>query len=144
MAIANKFLHFSTKASFLTEISKYVTYNESADTYTIKTGKEDDWKFFRNFTSFIKDTKQIWTHETFYDCSINADSIMKGSQYLLDYNNQDQKVGIGFDGTQLTSSTCSFLAGYKRVPKTGLIAGIQPVSNAGAAKIIGNNASGIA
>lgn len=59
MAIANKFLHFNTKASFLTEISKYVTYNESDDTYTVKTGKEDDWKFFRNFTSFIKDTKQI-------------------------------------------------------------------------------------
>lgn len=144
MAIANKFLHFSTKASFLTEISKYVTYNESDDTYTVKIGREDDWKFFRNFTSFIKDTKQIWTHETFYDCSINANSIMKGSQYLLDYNNQNQKVGIGFDGTKLTSSTCSFLAGYKTVPKQGLIAGIQPVSNTEAAKIIGQNSANIA
>lgn len=68
---------------------------------------------------------------------------MKGSQYLLDYNNQNQKVGIGFDGTKLTSSTCSFLAGYKAVPKQGLIAGIQPVSNAEAAKIIGKNSTNI-
>lgn len=144
MAISKKYLHFKTKAAFLTEIAKYVTYDATKNTYTVKSGQTDAWNLFRLYIVFIKDTQQIWTHETFYDCSINADSIMKGSQYLLDYNNQNQKVGIGFDGTKLTSSTCSFLAGYKTVPKQGLIAGIQPVSNAEAAKIIGQNSINIA
>ena len=144
MAISKKYLHFKTKAAFLTEISKYVTYDATKNTYTVKSGQTDAWNLFRLYIVFIKDTQQIWTHETFYDCSISADSIMKGSQYLLDYNNQNQKVGIGFDGTKLTSSTCSFLAGYKTVPKQGLIAGIQPVTNAEAAKIIGQNSTNIA
>lgn len=69
MAIANKFIHFNTKAGFLTKISEYVTYTESTNTYTVKEGKTDDWNMFKNYTCFIKDTQQIWTHEQFYNCT---------------------------------------------------------------------------
>lgn len=137
MAIANKFLHFSTRNGFLKEIANYVTFTEP-NTYTVKSGKEDDWNYFKNFTVFIKDTKQIWVREQFYDCSVSLDTVMKGSQYLIDYNNENQKVGVSFDGN-LTSSQASFIAAYKRVPKTGLIAGIQPMTADEAAKKIGAN-----
>lgn len=66
MAIANKFIHFNTKAGFLNKLSEYVTYNESANTYTVKEGKQTDWNMFKNYTCFIKDTSEIWTHEQFY------------------------------------------------------------------------------
>ena len=42
MAIANKFLHFKTKAGFLNKIKEYVTYNETDNTYTPIDGKTDD------------------------------------------------------------------------------------------------------
>lgn len=67
MAIANKFIHFNTKAGFLNKLSEYVTYDESANTYTVKEGKQTDWNMFKNYTCFIKDTSEIWTHEQFYD-----------------------------------------------------------------------------
>lgn len=41
MAINNKFLHFKTKAGFLKEIDKYVTYTESSNTYVVKDGNTD-------------------------------------------------------------------------------------------------------
>lgn len=67
MAIANKFIHFNTKAGFLNKLSEYVTYDESANTYTVKEGKQTDWNMFKNYTCFIKDTSEIWTHEQFYN-----------------------------------------------------------------------------
>lgn len=141
MAINNKFLHFSTRNGFLKEISKYVTFTEP-NTYVVKSGKEDDWNYFKNFTVFIKDTQQIWVREQFYNCSVSLDTVMKGSQYLIDYNNENQKVGVSFDGN-LTSGTASFIAAYKRVPKTGLIAGIQPITAGEVAKKIGESADSV-
>lgn len=139
MAIANKFLHFSTRNGFLKEISNYVTFTEP-NTYVVKSGKGTDWNYFKNFTVFIKDTQQIWVREQFYNCSVSLDTVMKGSQYLIDYNNENQKVGVSFNGN-LTSGTASFIAAYKRVPKTGLIAGIQPMTAAQAATMIGAQAT---
>ena len=77
MAIANKFLHFKTKAGFLNKISEYVTYNETDNTYTPIEGKTDDWNMFRNYTAFIQDTHEIWTHENFYKCDVNEEDVEK-------------------------------------------------------------------
>lgn len=59
MAIANKFLHFKTKAGFLNKLAEYVTYDETNNIYTAKSGKTDDWNMFKNFTCFIKETHEI-------------------------------------------------------------------------------------
>lgn len=77
MAIANKFLHFKTKAGFLNKIKEYVTYNETDNTYTPIDGKTDDWNMFRNYTAFIQDTHEIWTHENFYKCDVNEEDVEK-------------------------------------------------------------------
>lgn len=75
MAIKNKFIHFKTKAGFLNKLQEYVTYNENTNTYTIKSGKTDDWNMFKNYTCFIKETHEIWTHEQFYKCDVNASEV---------------------------------------------------------------------
>lgn len=79
MAIANKFIHFNTKAGFLNKLSEYVTYDESANTYTVKEGKQTDWNMFKNYTCFIKDTSEIWTHEQFYDAPATSNPKPLGS-----------------------------------------------------------------
>ena len=32
---------------------------------------------FRNYTAFIQDTHEIWTHENFYKCDVNEEDVEK-------------------------------------------------------------------
>ena len=79
MAIRNKFIHFKTRAAF----------NSYLETHA------DD---LYNYTSFIKETKEIYTHGQFYKSSNKwaISSLIDNSDYAtLAYNNG--KVGDIFD-----------------------------------------------
>lgn len=62
MAIKNKFIHFKTRAAFNANVpNPALTANEG--------------NVFYNYTTFIKDTKEIYTHGTFYKCNISAEEV---------------------------------------------------------------------
>lgn len=62
MAIKNKFIHFKTRAAFDVNIPN-------------PTSTADDGNQFYNYTTFIQDTKEIYTHGTFYKCDISAEEV---------------------------------------------------------------------
>lgn len=62
MAIKNKFIHFKTRAAF--------NANVPNPALTV-----DEGNAFYNYTTFIKDTKEIYTHGTFYKCDISAEEV---------------------------------------------------------------------
>lgn len=62
MAIKNKFIHFKTRAAFDVNVPN-------------PTATADDGNDFYNYTTFIKDTKEIYTHGTFYKCDISAEEV---------------------------------------------------------------------
>lgn len=85
MAIRNKFIHFKTRAAF--------------DSY-LETHADDLY----NYTTFIKETKEIYTHGQFYKSSNKwaISSLIDNSDYAtLAYNNG--KVGDIFDMSSGTS-----------------------------------------
>ena len=62
MAIKNKFIHFKTRAAF----------NDNVPNPALTA---DEGNAFYNYTTFIKDTKEIYTHGTFYKCNISAEEV---------------------------------------------------------------------
>ena len=62
MAIKNKFIHFKTRAVFDVNVPN-------------PTSTADDGNQFYNYTTFIQDTKEIYTHGTFYKCDISAEEV---------------------------------------------------------------------
>lgn len=62
MAIKNKFIHFKTRAAFDVNVPN-------------PTATADEGNAFYNYTTFIKDTKEIYTHGTFYKCDISAEEV---------------------------------------------------------------------
>lgn len=62
MAIKNKFMHFKTRAAFDVNVPN-------------PTSTADDGNQFYNYTTFIQDTKEIYTHGTFYKCDISAEEV---------------------------------------------------------------------
>lgn len=61
MAIKNKFIHFNTRAGFDNNMSD----------------PTDTTHDFYNYTVFIKDTQEIYTHGQFYKCSEYDDAELK-------------------------------------------------------------------
>ena len=62
MAIKNKFIHFKTRAAFDVNVPN-------------PTSTADDGNQFYNYTTFIQDTKEIYTHGTFYKCDISEEEV---------------------------------------------------------------------
>lgn len=62
MAIKNKFIHFKTRAAFDVNVPN-------------PTATADDGNRFYNYTTFIQDTKEIYTHGTFYKCDISEEEV---------------------------------------------------------------------
>lgn len=62
MAIKNKFIHFKTRAAFDVNVLN-------------PTATADDGNQFYNYTIFIQDTKEIYTHGTFYKCDISEEEV---------------------------------------------------------------------
>lgn len=62
MAIKNKFIHFKTRAAFNANVPNPAL-------------TADEGNAFYNYTTFIKDTKEIYTHGTFYKCSISEEEV---------------------------------------------------------------------
>lgn len=62
MAIKNKFIHFKTRAVFDVNVPN-------------PTATADDGNQFYNYTTFIQDTKEIYTHGTFYKCDISEEEV---------------------------------------------------------------------
>ena len=62
MAIKNKFTHFKTRAAFDVNVPN-------------PTATADDGNQFYNYTTFIQDTKEIYTHGTFYKCNISEEEV---------------------------------------------------------------------
>lgn len=62
MAIENKFIHFKTRAAFDVNVPN-------------PTATADDGNQFYNYTTFIQDTKEIYTHGTFYKCDISEEEV---------------------------------------------------------------------
>lgn len=62
MAIKNKFIHFKTRAAFDVNVPN-------------PTSTADDGNQFYNYTTFIQDTKEIYTHGTFYKCNISKEEV---------------------------------------------------------------------
>lgn len=62
MAIKNKFVHFKTRAAFNANVPNPAL-------------TADEGNAFYNYTTFIKDTKEIYTHGTFYKCDISAEEV---------------------------------------------------------------------
>lgn len=62
MAIKNKFIHFKTRAAFNANVPNPALTADEGNT-------------FYNYTTFIKDTQEIYTHGTFYKCSINEEEV---------------------------------------------------------------------
>lgn len=62
MAIKNKFIHFKTRAAFNVNVPNPAL-------------TADEGNAFYNYTTFIKDTKEIYTHGTFYKCDISAEEV---------------------------------------------------------------------
>ena len=62
MAIKNKFIHFKTRAAFDVNVPN-------------PTATADDGNQFYNYTTFIQDTKEIYTHGTFYKCNISEEEV---------------------------------------------------------------------
>lgn len=62
MAIKNKFIHFKTRAAFDVNVPNPTT-------------TADDGNQFYNYTTFIQDTKEIYTHGTFYKCDISEEEV---------------------------------------------------------------------
>lgn len=62
MAIKNKFIHFKTRATFDVNVPN-------------PTSTADDGNQFYNYTTFIQDTKEIYTHGTFYKCNISEEEV---------------------------------------------------------------------
>lgn len=62
MAIKNKFIHFKTRAAFNANVPNPAL-------------TADGGNAFYNYTTFIKDTKEIYTHGTFYKCNISAEEV---------------------------------------------------------------------
>lgn len=62
MAIKNKFIHFKTRAAFDVNVPN-------------PTSTADDGNRFYNYTTFIQDTKEIYTHGTFYKCNISEEEV---------------------------------------------------------------------
>ena len=62
MAIKNKFIHFKTRAAFDVNVPN-------------PTATADDGNQFYNYTTFIQDTKEIYTHGTFYKCDISEEEV---------------------------------------------------------------------
>lgn len=62
MAIKNKFIHFKTRAAFDVNVPN-------------PTSTADDGNQFYNYTTFIQDTKEIYTHGTFYKCNISEEEV---------------------------------------------------------------------
>lgn len=62
MAIKNKFIHFKTRAAFNANVPNPAL-------------TADEGNAFYNYTIFIKDTKEIYTHGTFYKCDISAEEV---------------------------------------------------------------------
>lgn len=62
MAIKNKFIHFKTRAAFDVNVPN-------------PTSTADDGNQFYNYTTFIQDTKEIYTHGAFYKCNISEEEV---------------------------------------------------------------------
>ena len=62
MAIKNKFIHFKTRDAFNANVPNPAL-------------TADEGNAFYNYTTFIKDTKEIYTHGTFYKCDISAEEV---------------------------------------------------------------------
>lgn len=62
MAIKNKFIHFKTRAAFDVNVPN-------------PTATADDGNQLYNYTTFIQDTKEIYTHGTFYKCDISEEEV---------------------------------------------------------------------
>lgn len=62
MAIKNKFIHFKTRAAFDVNVPNPMS-------------TADDGNQFYNYTTFIQDTKEIYTHGTFYKCNISEEEV---------------------------------------------------------------------
>lgn len=62
MAIKNKFIHFKTRAAFDVNVPN-------------PTATADDGNQFYNYTTFIQDAKEIYTHGTFYKCDISEEEV---------------------------------------------------------------------
>ena len=62
MAIKNKFIHFKTRAAFNANVPNPAL-------------TADEGNAFYNYTTFIKDTKEIYTHGTFYKCNISEEEV---------------------------------------------------------------------
>lgn len=62
MAIKNKFIHFKTRAAFNANVPNPAL-------------TADDGNQFYNYTTFIQDTKEIYTHGTFYKCNISEEEV---------------------------------------------------------------------
>ena len=67
MAIKNKFIHFNTRAGFDTKMP-----NPTDITHD-----------FYNYTVFIKDTKEIYTHGQFYNCSGANEELLETLNTLM-------------------------------------------------------------
>ena len=67
MAIKNKFIHFNTRAGFDTKMP-----NPTDITHD-----------FYNYTVFIKDTKEIYTHGQFYNCSGANEELLETLKTLM-------------------------------------------------------------
>lgn len=62
MAIKNKFIHFKTRAAFNANVPNPALTADEGNT-------------FYNYTTFIQDTQEIYTHGTFYKCSISEEEV---------------------------------------------------------------------
>ena len=90
MAIKNKFIHFKTRAAFNANVPNPALTADEGNT-------------FYNYTTFIQDTKEIYTHGTFYKSNTTWDmlKITKDISYAALFKN-NAKVG---DIVQLEGAT---------------------------------------
>lgn len=76
MAIKNKFIHFNTRAGFDTKMP-----NPTDITHD-----------FYNYTVFIKDTKEIYTHGQFYNCSGVNEELLETLNTLMAEVEENEEV----------------------------------------------------
>ena len=88
MAIKNKFIHFKTRAAFNANVPNPALTADEGNTYY-------------NYTTYIQDTKEIYTHGTFYKSNTTWDmlKITKDISYAALFKN-NSKVGdiVKLDG----------------------------------------------